>query len=66
MDITMTEWFLIGTNLLTVIVLLGTLRDAHKEAELFVFMMIKIAHGEIVVFPEGKGFRAVPKHKQGE
>lgn len=66
MDITLAEWFLIGTNLVTAVVLLMALRDARKVSNLFVFMMTKIAHGEIVVFPEGTGFRAVPKHRLGE
>jgi len=56
MDITFTEWFLIGTNLLTVIVLLGALRDARRLNSMFAYTMTKIADGEAKVERVGDGF----------
>lgn len=60
MDITLTEWFLIGTNLCTLVVLSGLLRDSKKMNDLFVFTIMKIADGKVVVKRDKNGFYIVP------
>lgn len=61
MDITLTEWFLIGTNLCTLVVLSGLLRDSKKMNDMFVFTIMKIADGEVDVKRTKTGFSIVTK-----
>ena len=61
MDITLTEWFLIGTNLCTVFVMGGLLRDSKKMNDMFVFTLMKIADGEVDVKRSKTGFAIVTK-----
>jgi hypothetical protein len=56
MNITIAEWFLLGTNLVTALVLLGALRDARRLNSMFAYTMTKIADGEVKVERTGNGF----------
>jgi hypothetical protein len=61
MDVTLAEWFLIGTNLCTLFILGGLLRDSKKMNDLFVSTIMKIADGKVVVKRDKNGFYIVPK-----
>ena len=61
MDVTLAEWFLIGTNLCTLFILGGLLRDSKKMNDMFVFTIMKIADGEVDVKRTKDGFSIVTK-----
>lgn len=62
MNITYTEWFLIGTNLLTAFFMYGMYRDAKRTCDMFAYTIMKIAQGEAEVELNGKNFTI--KHKE--
>lgn len=61
MDITLTEWFLIGTNLCTLVILSGLLRDARRLNHMCIFTMKEVAEGRAVLKARGNSFYIVPK-----
>lgn len=62
MNITYTEWFLIGTNMLTAFIMYGLYRDARKTCDMLSFTIMKIADGELTVKRVGTNF--LIKHKE--